>query len=114
MPTPSRHQVTEYSQVGDSDRNIDENGEFSDLNKGHTGKSRNQPPCDPERRGSFASDDEDPLLLEIPIGMEEKEKPVTWRSLPRKRQLAILTLARLSEPLVQSSLRVSIPTGSKR
>src|SRR4051812_48676742 len=29
---------------------------------------------------------------------QEKEKPVTWRSLPRKNQLAILTLARLSEP----------------
>ncbi|KAF2802485.1 MFS general substrate transporter [Mytilinidion resinicola] len=33
-----------------------------------------------------------------------KEKPVTWRSLPRKDQLLILTLARLSEPLTQTSL----------
>ncbi|OCK75989.1 MFS general substrate transporter [Lepidopterella palustris CBS 459.81] len=32
------------------------------------------------------------------------EKPVTWRSLPRKDQLLILTLARLSEPLTQTSL----------
>lgn len=33
-----------------------------------------------------------------------KEKPVTWVSLPRKDQLAVLTLARLSEPLTQTSL----------
>ena len=32
------------------------------------------------------------------------EKPVTWLSLPRKDQLAVLTLARLSEPLTQTSL----------
>jgi hypothetical protein len=33
-----------------------------------------------------------------------KEKPIAWRSLPRKDQLFVLTLARLSEPLTQSSL----------
>lgn len=38
---------------------------------------------------------------------EEKNEPVTWRSLPHRRQLIILTLARLSEPLVQTSLQVS-------
>jgi len=35
----------------------------------------------------------------------EKEAPVTWSSLPRKDQLAMLVLARLSEPLTMSSLR---------
>lgn len=33
-----------------------------------------------------------------------KEKPVTWAALPRKEQLLVLTLARLSEPLTQTSL----------
>jgi hypothetical protein len=33
-----------------------------------------------------------------------KGKPVSWRSLPRRDQLVVLTLARLSEPLTQSSL----------
>jgi hypothetical protein len=33
-----------------------------------------------------------------------KGKPISWRSLPRKDQLFILTLARLSEPLTQTSL----------
>ncbi len=32
---------------------------------------------------------------------------VGWRDLPQKGQLAVLTLARLSEPLVQTSLQVS-------
>ncbi|KAK5788808.1 hypothetical protein VI817_009766 [Penicillium citrinum] len=36
---------------------------------------------------------------------EEPEKPVTWASLPKKGQLAILTFARLSEPLTQTSLQ---------
>lgn len=33
-----------------------------------------------------------------------KSKPVSWRSLPRKDQLFVITLARLSEPLTQTSL----------
>jgi hypothetical protein len=33
-----------------------------------------------------------------------KEKPITWRELPRKDQLLVLTLSRLSEPLTQTSL----------
>ena len=32
------------------------------------------------------------------------EKPITWRSLPRKDQLLVLCLARFSEPLTQTSL----------
>lgn len=36
--------------------------------------------------------------------MAVKPEPVTWRSLPRKDQLLLLALARLSEPLTQTSL----------
>ena len=39
--------------------------------------------------------------------VSEKDEPVTWMSLPHKRQLIVLTLSRLSEPLVQTSLQVS-------
>ncbi|KAI9691043.1 MAG: hypothetical protein M1822_008663 [Bathelium mastoideum] len=39
------------------------------------------------------------------INHEDKETPVTWMSLPRKDQLLILTLARLSEPLTQTGLQ---------
>ena len=38
---------------------------------------------------------------------KKKEDEVTWRSLPQRSQLIILTLARLSEPLVQTSLQAS-------
>lgn len=49
-----------------------------------------------------------PDLVESQASGEENEKeaPVTWMSLPHKKQLIILTLARLSEPLVQTSLQV--------
>lgn len=40
------------------------------------------------------------LVIDTP-----SEKPVTWASLPKKGQLAILTFARLSEPLTQTSLQ---------
>jgi hypothetical protein len=39
----------------------------------------------------------------------EKRETVAWRDLPRKGQLTVLTLARLSEPLVQTSLQVRSP-----
>ncbi|KAK5123579.1 hypothetical protein LTR85_002617 [Meristemomyces frigidus] len=40
-----------------------------------------------------------------PPPVEEKRQQVSWSSLPKKTQLAILTLARLSEPLSQTSLQ---------
>ncbi|GAB1191752.1 hypothetical protein APSETT444_000934 [Aspergillus pseudonomiae] len=56
------------------------------------------------RRGiSDDSDDEDDG--DHDLAEPSSEKPVTWRSLPKKGQLAILTFARLSEPLAQTSLQ---------
>ncbi|KAL4960421.1 uncharacterized protein BDV14DRAFT_193001 [Aspergillus stella-maris] len=49
---------------------------------------------------SSESDEDAPLITSPP-----NEKPVTWSSLPNKSQLAILTIARLSEPLTQTSLQ---------
>lgn len=40
-----------------------------------------------------------------PQTTNQKEKQVSWSDLPRKGQLAILTLARMSEPLTQTSLQ---------
>lgn len=36
---------------------------------------------------------------------EEVEKPISWSQLPKKTQLLILVLARLSEPITQTSLQ---------
>ena len=55
------------------------------------------------RRASFLEDDELPPSEQKPT--PPKAQPVTWRSLPKKGQLAILTMARLSEPLTQTSLQ---------
>ena len=46
-----------------------------------------------------------PSALDPPAGKASQEAPVTWASLPKKRQLALLTLSRLSEPLTQTSLQ---------
>ncbi|KZL83315.1 major facilitator superfamily transporter [Colletotrichum incanum] len=35
----------------------------------------------------------------------DKPEPVAWRDLPKKQQLMVITLTRLSEPLVQTSLQ---------
>jgi hypothetical protein len=72
-----------------------------------------EPEHDRVRRRSFIEEEEDEegsLSLEVQALPQKKEKKalVTWSSLPFKRQLAILTIARFSEPLVQSSLRVSL------
>jgi hypothetical protein len=42
------------------------------------------------------------------------KKVVAWRDLPKKDQLLVITLARLSEPLTQTSLQVSFPTSNPR
>ncbi|PBP18093.1 major facilitator superfamily transporter [Diplocarpon rosae] len=52
---------------------------------------------DRARRRSFIEADEDPMQIEPPT--MKQEDSATWSSLPHKSQLAILTLARLSEPL---------------
>ncbi|KAI9641842.1 hypothetical protein NHQ30_009709 [Ciborinia camelliae] len=59
------------------------------------------------RESIIEEENNEDLQIEIPIAAKpEEEGPVAWSSLPHKRQLAILTCARLSEPLVQTSLRV--------
>lgn len=67
---------------------------------------RPEPAADRIRRKSFIQEDEDPL--QIDLGLKKKKEYVGWRDLPNKSQLAILTVARLAEPLVQTSLRVSV------
>lgn len=68
-----------------------------------------EPSSDRARRKSFIEEDEDPLQIEPPTRKPQEDAAVTWMSLPSKSQLAILTMARLSEPLVQTGIRVSAP-----
>ncbi|KAK5628712.1 hypothetical protein RRF57_004427 [Xylaria bambusicola] len=53
------------------------------------------------------------LHVEARCGCHERPQPhkltkevVTWKDLPKKDQLLVITLARLSEPLTQTSLQV--------
>ena len=56
----------------------------------------------PSAANTIADDVEPPPP---PVDEKSKKQPVSWSQLPRKSQLAILTLARLSEPLTQTSLQ---------
>jgi Na+/melibiose symporter-like transporter len=60
------------------------------------------------RRPSFIDDEEDPIAIATAANASssepEKEAPVTWMSLPKKGQLAVLTISRLVEPLTERSL----------
>jgi hypothetical protein len=57
------------------------------------------------RRASLVDEDEQTLIEAFPPASSQKEdQSVTWASLPQKSQLAVLTLARLSEPLTERSL----------
>lgn len=55
--------------------------------------------------GAYSTYDSPSTREETDIRKEKEKNIVTWGSLPHKRQLAVLTLARLSEPLVQTSLQ---------
>ena len=62
----------------------------------------------PRHGGRFAGDTVRAALPPrgpIAEGMRRPDA-VGWRDLPRKKQLLVITLARLSEPLVQTSLLV--------
>lgn len=56
------------------------------------------------RRPSFIDEEEQPVAEASASHQTPKDGPVTWSSLPQKGQLAVLTLARLSEPLAERSL----------
>lgn len=84
---------------------------------------RNDELGEPSRR-TFVDEQQQPLRLEVAgrngenedsrgnrrspeeSSKEASNEPVAWRDLPRRHQLIIITLARLSEPLVQTSLQV--------
>ncbi|KAL7799022.1 major facilitator superfamily domain-containing protein [Trichoderma ceciliae] len=59
-------------------------------------------------RGSVSSHVED-IPLPSPTapsrGRRDSKRPISWSELPRKDQLFIITMARMSEPLVQTSLQ---------
>ncbi|CAI7581040.1 unnamed protein product [Penicillium bialowiezense] len=98
--TASGH-VNNPSINGDSD--LDSNESDSDLDSPPLRVLEAAPLLTDHRR--FSGEDSDLDHDDVLEQAEEQEKPVTWSSLPKKGQLAILTFARLSEPLTQTSLQ---------
>lgn len=84
-----------------------------DGNQSHKQQGKDRPnrpsilsrPSSIGRRTSFIDRDEAPPTTATTPSTPSKSAPVRWRDLPNKRQLAILTMARLSEPLTQTSLQ---------
>lgn len=60
---------------------------------------------DAERSSVLGGEEEPPPDPSSSSTEKQEKKPVSWSELPRKGQLTILTLARLSEPLTQTSLQ---------
>ncbi|KAI1913367.1 hypothetical protein LOZ12_005024 [Ophidiomyces ophidiicola] len=74
---------------------------------------RPPPPRPPLRSSSFHrrrrySYDEEDETNTLNTSESSDETPVSWCSLPKKGQLAVLTIARLSEPLAQTSLQAYV------
>lgn len=98
MPESSQSRRLSVDDHNSSD-NDDDDSSFSDSDSDSFSSSDDD---DEEDTNLIANED-------APNPNEENndadEKPVTWSSLPKKSQLAILTIARLSEPLTQTSLQ---------
>lgn len=95
-------------QTPDDDGSSDEGNRLLSGDTNGAGRTNLAGPFSPIRnraRGySIASSTATPTASDETTTEDEK-KPVTWRSLPHKSQLAIITFARFSEPLAQTSLQ---------
>lgn len=84
----------------------DEEDQDLDIRNDELGEpSRREEQQQPLRIDSSPSPTLDPEQQPPKSKDNDPSKPIAWRDLPRKKQLAIITIARLSEPLVQTSLQ---------
>ena len=88
-----------------NDRNSNNQTQPESANQYNNGRRRLEGPGPAGDAGERLLEGEEAGALEE---QKPKSKPdeVTWSSLPARRQLILLTLSRLSEPLVQTSLQV--------
>ncbi|EXJ59364.1 uncharacterized protein A1O5_12245 [Cladophialophora psammophila CBS 110553] len=99
---------TEYLEKLDGKNGHMENADASTSSKLPARPSLTPGISSTARRPSFIDEEEDPIttatIANGRLDKSHKEAPVTWMSLPKKGQLAVLTFARLSEPLTERSL----------
>ncbi|KAJ5631404.1 uncharacterized protein N7484_011504 [Penicillium longicatenatum] len=104
-------QSSHHTELQSTDAPSDSDSDHNESNATPILDNQNirRPPAPiPTSHRRFPSIDEshtDHVALPGPEQEIAEEKPVTWSSLPKKGQLAILTMARLSEPLTQTSLQ---------
>jgi hypothetical protein len=107
-PATSQHVGPLRSYDGDLGPDVDEID--SDDNKDYSSSRLLEPSYAPwdhqhvKRRKSIADEAGEPPPTATVAQETLKDLPVTWRSLPRKGQLAILAFARLSDAFTQMSL----------
>lgn len=93
--------------IASATQELDHEDELLDGGWKHEGVSgQTQPkqlsrPLNTGRQRSCIEEDE----ASFPVSSGKKDESISWSDLPNKKQLAILTLARLSEPLSQTSLQ---------
>ncbi|KAK4447859.1 hypothetical protein QBC34DRAFT_120283 [Podospora aff. communis PSN243] len=97
----------------DADADSEKSSVVSDDDDGDLENARqDDPESQPLSRASAPTVRRKPPPARLVTAQAPVDKPskdataVSWRDLPRKDQLIVLTLARLSEPLVQTSLQV--------
>lgn len=101
--------VLQPVQTGTVDRADDDaildNDEEEDSSARLLGPKNKSPSPNAVRGASFVEgESEAPSLAISALKKSDEKAAVGWMDLPKKGQLAILTLARLSEPLTQTSL----------
>lgn len=117
MSSPSKQtQIDSYGTIhsndsgSDNDSRSDSGGRGSPLVYGtnYNGAHNHAVSTyDLARRSSFIEENEDPLQIDVPTRGEKKDVPVTWMSLPSKRQLLILAvsdIAKISFPSAMSQV----------
>lgn len=103
-----RQQRDQWKIVSDQEPLAADADSYShDVDQGEQPSLRGQQVAPTARRPtSLDEDEEQPIATAAANEGASKadDKPVTWLSLPKKGQLAVLTIARLSEPLSERSL----------
>lgn len=107
-----RHVTHDHSPLlSDSEDGLDHDSTLDKTEQVHNDRSGRPalgltptPSTSLPRRHSFIDEEEQPHANTTDSSPQPKDAPVTWMSLPQKTQLAVLTMARLSEPLSERSL----------
>lgn len=101
---PDEADAVEYEELEDKHARLALRGAHSDSGGDLTTRPGPLPSSSSSSSNGTIPGTRAPAELENAYSQADA-KTVSWRDLPRKDQLIVITLARLSEPLVQTSLQ---------